>query len=133
MHFPPAVAHSLNEAIQEGTSQSVLFLDSSQGSEHSLLFSIREVASATIIAGDMQAMSDVSEAARDLISACEDAMVIINCDSTEDDAHGVATAAFDEAASTLGELGFEYEVTLDGVTFSRSVPDVEEYGPTIND
>jgi hypothetical protein len=27
-------------------------------------------------------------------------MVIINCDSTEDDAHGVATAAFDEAAST---------------------------------
>jgi hypothetical protein len=25
--FPPAVAHSLNEAIQEETSQSVLFLD----------------------------------------------------------------------------------------------------------
>ena len=94
-------------------------------------FSIREVASATIIAGDMQAMSDVSEAARELISACEDAMVIINCDSTEDDAHGVATAAFDEAASTLGELGFEHEVTLDGVTFSRSVPDVGEYDPTI--
>jgi hypothetical protein len=44
--------------------QSVLFLDSSQGSELSLLFSIREVASATIIAGDMQAMSDVSEMAQ---------------------------------------------------------------------
>ena len=58
-------------------------------------------------------------------------MVIINCDSTEDDAHGVATAAFDEAASTLGELGFEYEVTRDGVTFSRSEPDVWEYDPTI--
>jgi hypothetical protein len=38
--FPPcAVAHSLNEAIQEKRmSQSVLFLDSSQGSELSLLF-----------------------------------------------------------------------------------------------
>jgi hypothetical protein len=52
----------------------------------------------------MQATTDVSEMARQLISACEDAMVITNCDSTEDDAHGVATAAFDEAASTLGEL-----------------------------
>jgi hypothetical protein len=78
----------------------------------------------------MQAMTDVSEMAQELISACEGAMVIINCESTEDDAHGVATAAFDEAASTLGELGFDYEVTLDGVTFSRSVPDVEEYDPT---
>jgi hypothetical protein len=27
LHFPPAVAHSLNEAIQVETSQSVLFLD----------------------------------------------------------------------------------------------------------
>jgi hypothetical protein len=59
----------------------------------------------------MQAMSDVSEMAQKLISACEDAMVIINCDNTEDDAHVVATAAFDEAASSLGELGFEYEVS----------------------
>jgi hypothetical protein len=58
-----------------------------------------------------------------------DAMVIINCESTEDDAHGVATAAFDEAASALGELGFDHEVTLDGVTFSRSEPDVGKYDP----
>jgi hypothetical protein len=36
--FPPAAAHSLNEAIRTETSQSVLFLDSSQGSELSLLF-----------------------------------------------------------------------------------------------
>jgi hypothetical protein len=34
--FPPTAAHSLNEAIQVETSQSVLFLDSSQGSELSL-------------------------------------------------------------------------------------------------
>jgi hypothetical protein len=54
-------------------------LDSSQGSELSLLFSIREVASAAIIAGDMQAMTDVSEMARKLISVCEEAMTIISC------------------------------------------------------
>ena len=112
-------------------SQSVLFLDSSQGMSSHCFFSIREVASATNIAGDMQAMTDVSEMAQKLISACEDAMVIISCDNTEGDAHVVATAAFDEAASSLGELGFEYEVTRDGVTFSRSEPDVWEYDPTI--
>jgi hypothetical protein len=39
LHFPPAVAHSLNEAMQEKRmSQPVLFLDSSQGSELPLLF-----------------------------------------------------------------------------------------------
>jgi hypothetical protein len=39
LHFPPAVAHSLNEAMKEKMmSQPVLFLDSSQGSELSLLF-----------------------------------------------------------------------------------------------
>jgi hypothetical protein len=40
-NFPPAVAHSLNEAMEEEEeemSQSVLFLDSSQGSGLSLLF-----------------------------------------------------------------------------------------------
>jgi hypothetical protein len=51
--FPPAVDHPLNEAIRTETSQSVLFLDSSQGSELPLFFSIREVASATMLAGDM--------------------------------------------------------------------------------
>jgi hypothetical protein len=79
----------------------------------------------------MQAMSDVSEMAQKLIGVCEDAMTIINCANTEGDAHVVATAAFDEAASSLGELGFEHEVTRDGVTFSRSAPDVGEYDPTI--
>ena len=56
------------------------------------LFSIREVASATNIAGDMQAMTDVSEMAQKLMSVCEDAMAIINCVSTEGDEHDTATA-----------------------------------------
>jgi hypothetical protein len=94
-------------------------------------FSIREVASAAIIAGDMQAMTDVSEMAQKLISACEEAMTTTSCANTEGDAHVAATAAFDEAASSLGELGFVYEVTRDGVAFSRSASDVEEYDPTI--
>jgi hypothetical protein len=41
-------------------------------------FSIREVASAAMLAGDMQAMTDVSEMAQELISVCEDAMAIID-------------------------------------------------------
>jgi hypothetical protein len=84
-----------------------------------------------MLAGDMQAMTDVSEMAQKLISACEDAMAVIICANTESDAHDTATAAFDEAASSLGELGFVYEVTRDGVAFSRSVPDVGKYGPAI--
>ena len=36
--FPPAVAHSLNEAIQGNTSQSVLFLDSSRRSARTAHF-----------------------------------------------------------------------------------------------
>jgi hypothetical protein len=83
-----------------------------------------------MIAGDMQAMTDVSEMARKLMSACEDAMAITSCANTEGDEHDTATAAFDEAASSLGELGFVYEVTLDEVAFSRSEPDAgAEYGP----
>jgi hypothetical protein len=84
-----------------------------------------------MLAGDMQAMTDVSEMAQKLISACEDAMAISSCANTEGDEHDTATAAFDEAASSLGELGFVYEVTLDGVAFSRSVPDAEKYYPAI--
>jgi hypothetical protein len=61
-----------------------------------------------MIAGDMQAMTGVSEMARKLMSACEDAMAIINCANIEGDEHDTATAAFDEAASSLGELGFVY-------------------------
>jgi hypothetical protein len=58
-----------------------------------------------MIAGDMQAMTDVSEMAQKLISVCVDAMAIINSANTEGGAHVTATAAFDEAASSLGELG----------------------------
>jgi hypothetical protein len=68
----------LNEAVQVETSQSVLFLDSGQCSANSLLFSIREVTSVAIIAGDMQAMTDVSEMAQKLMSACEGAMTAIS-------------------------------------------------------
>jgi hypothetical protein len=67
--------------------QSVLFLDSSQGSASShCFFSIRDVASAAVLAGDMQAMTDVSEMAQNLISVCEEAMTTINCANTEGDA-----------------------------------------------
>ena len=50
---------------------------------------------------------------------------------TESDEHDTAYAAFDEAASSLEELGFVHEVTLDGVVFSRSEPepDAGEYDP----
>jgi hypothetical protein len=82
-----------------------------------------------MIAGDMQAMTDVSEMAQKLMSTCEGAMTIINCADTEGDEHDTANAAFDEAASHLEELGCVYEMTLDGVVFSRSEPDVGEYDP----
>jgi hypothetical protein len=59
-------------------------------------------------------MTGVSEMAQKLMSACEDAMTTINCVNTEGDEHDTATAAFDEAASSLGELGFVYEVTPGG-------------------
>ncbi len=68
-HPPPAVAHSLNEAMQVETSQPALFLDSGQCSDRSLLFSIREATSAAMAAGDMQAMTDVSEMGKKLMSA----------------------------------------------------------------
>jgi hypothetical protein len=62
------------------TSQSVLFLDSSQGSEYTVsshcFFSIREATSVAITAGGMQAMTDVSEMAQNLMNSFEDAMAI---------------------------------------------------------
>jgi hypothetical protein len=64
------------------------------------------------------------------MSVCEDAMAITSCVNTEGDEHDTATAAFDEAASSLEELGFVHEVTLDGVAFSRSEPDAGKYDPT---
>jgi hypothetical protein len=77
-------------------------------------FSIREVTSVAIIAGDMQAMTDVSEMAQKLMSTCEDAMTVMNCADTESGAHDKAPAAFEETSSQLEELGFEYEITSDG-------------------
>jgi hypothetical protein len=56
-------------------------------------------------------------------------MTTINCADTESEAHDTAVAAFEESSSQLGELGCEYEVTLDGVFFSRSEPVVAEYDP----
>jgi hypothetical protein len=82
-----------------------------------------------MIAGDLQAMTDVSEMAQKLMSTCESAMAIICCADTESDEHDAANTAFDEAASKLEELGFVHEITLDGVVFSRSEPDAGEYDP----
>jgi hypothetical protein len=84
-----------------------------------------------MIAGDLQAMTDVSEMAQKLMCTCEGAMAmaILNCDDTEGDGHDTANTAFDEAASQLGELGYVYEMTLEGVVFFRSEPDAGEYDP----
>jgi hypothetical protein len=75
-----------------------------------------------MIAGDTQAMTDVSEMAQKLMSTCEGAMTTTSCANTESDEHDTANAAFDEAASKLEELGFVHEITLDGVVFSRAEP-----------
>jgi hypothetical protein len=57
-----------------------------------------------MIAGDMQAMTDVSDMAQKLMSACGGAMAITNCADTESGAHDTATAAFEKSASQL-DLG----------------------------
>jgi hypothetical protein len=77
----------------------------------------------------MLAMTDMSEMAQKLMSTCEGAMTIMNCVDTESGAHDKASAAFEEASYQLEELGFEYEITPDGVFFSRSDTAVEEHGP----
>jgi hypothetical protein len=63
--------------------------------------------------------------AQKLMSTCEGPMTIMNCASTESDEHDTANAAFEAASSQLEELGFEYEITSDGVFFSRSDTAVE--------
>jgi hypothetical protein len=63
-------------------------------------FSIREVASAAMIASETRAMTDVSDMVQKLISTCEGAMTTISCVNTEGDEHDTATAVFDEAASS---------------------------------
>jgi hypothetical protein len=74
-----------------------------------------------MIASETRAMTDVSDMVQKLMSTCEGAMAVISCVNTEGDEHDTATAApFDEAASSLEELGFVHEVTLDGVVFSKS-------------
>jgi hypothetical protein len=104
-------------------------LDSSQCSDRSLLFSIREVTSVTIIAGDMQAVNEVSETAQGLMNSFEDAMAIMDCADTGSGAYDNAPAAFEEASSQLEELGFDYEITSEGVSFSHSGTAVEECDP----
>jgi hypothetical protein len=58
--------------------------------------------------------------AQELMNTCEGAMAIMGCADTERGAHGKASAEFEEASFQLEELGFEYEITSDGVFFSRS-------------
>jgi hypothetical protein len=62
----------MNEAMQEESPQPVLFLDSSQCSDSSLLFSIREVTSANM-ADVPPALTDASPEAKVLLTACEGA------------------------------------------------------------
>jgi hypothetical protein len=78
----------------------------------------------------MQAMTDVSEMARELMKSFEAAMAIMaGCADTGSAAYDKASAAFEEASSQLEELGSEYEITPEGVSFSRSGTAVEEYDP----
>jgi hypothetical protein len=102
-----------------------------QCSDRSLFFLYsRGYIRVAMIAGETQAMTDVSEMAQKLMTACEGAMTIINCVDTESEAHETANAAFDVAASQLEELGyFLHEMTSDGVVFSRAETAKEEYDP----
>jgi hypothetical protein len=84
-----------------------------------------------MIAGDTRAMTGVSEMAQKLMSTCEGAMAIMNCADTGSGAHDPASNDFEEASSQLEELGFEYEITSDGVFFSRSDAVVPGYDPAI--
>jgi hypothetical protein len=92
-------------------------------------FSIREITSVAIIAGDMQAVTEVYETAQGLMDPFEDAMAVMGCAGTESGAYGNASAAFEEASSQLEELGFDYEITSEGFSFSRSGTAVGEYDP----
>jgi hypothetical protein len=76
----------------------------------------------------MQAVTEVSETAQELMNSFEDALTIMDCADTESGAHDKAPAAFEEVSSQLEELGFEYEIASDGV-FLRSDTAVEAYGP----
>jgi hypothetical protein len=63
------------------------------------------------------------------MNSFEDAMAIMDCADTESGAYDNASAAFEEASSQLEELGFDYEITPEGVSFSRSGTAVGEYDP----
>ena len=78
----------------------------------------------------MQAVTEVSETAQGLMNSFEDAMAIMDCAAgTESAAYDRASAAFEGASSRLEELGFDYEITSEGVSFSRSGTAVGEYDP----
>jgi hypothetical protein len=74
----------------------------------------------------MQGVTGVSEMARKLMNSFEDAMAIMGCADTGSTAYDKASAAFEEASSQLEELGFECEITSEGVSFSRSGTAVED-------
>jgi hypothetical protein len=75
------------------------------------------------------ALTDVSPEAKELMTACEGTVAIINCANTGSEAHDLANATSEEAASQLEELGYSHEISPDGVLFSRE-PVVEEYDPS---
>ena len=53
------------------------------------------------------------------MTACGGAMTTTSCVSTGSEAHDSANATFEEAASQLEELGYSYEMSSDGILFSR--------------
>ena len=83
----------------------------------------------------MQAMTDVSEMAQKLMNSFvrgrdgDHGSWIMPTQKAFRAAYDQASAAFEEASSQLEELGFEYEITSEGVSFSRSDTVVEEYDP----
>jgi hypothetical protein len=77
--FPPAVAHSLMRRYGRKPHNLFYFWIAAKAVSSHCFFSIREAASATMLAGDMQAMTGVSEMAQKLISVCEDAMTTTSC------------------------------------------------------
>jgi hypothetical protein len=64
-------------------------------------------------------LTDALPEAKVLMTACEGAMTTTSCANTESEAHDSANATFEEAASQLEELGYSYEMSSDGILFSR--------------
>jgi hypothetical protein len=82
------------------------------------VFSIREVTSVAM-ADVPPVLSGVSQEGRELMSPSGGAIITTSCVNTESAAHESANAEFEAAASQLEELGYSYELSNDGVHFSR--------------